>query len=68
MNGWALLGLLLILYSIVIVAITIKKPTAIWEMKKIKLFIKLLGERGTEIFFYIFAAIAAGFGVWLLTK
>lgn len=68
MNGLALLGLILILYSILVVFITIKKPKSIWEMGKIKMFIKLLGEKGTIIFFYVFAAIALGFGIWLLVR
>jgi hypothetical protein len=37
-------------------------------MKKIQLFEKVLGEKGTEIFFYIFAVAAVVLGVWLLTK
>lgn len=68
MDGLALLGLLLIAYSIMIVYITVKKPKAIWEMAKIKMFIKVLGEKGTTIFFYGFALVAAGFGIWLLLR
>ncbi len=68
MNGWALLGLLLIIYSVTVVFITVKKPENIWEMAKIKMFRKVLGEKGTKIFFYIFAAIAAVIGIWLLIK
>ena len=68
MNGLALLGLILILYSILVVVIAIKKPKSIWEMGKIKMFIKLLGEKGTVIFFYVFAAISLGFGIWLLVR
>ncbi len=67
MNGWGLLGLLLILYAAAIVYITAKKPENIWDMPKIKLFRKVLGEKGTVIFFYLFAAVALGFGIWLLT-
>jgi len=68
MNGLALLGLFLILYAIVVVVLAIKKPKSIWEMGKIKAFIKVLGEKGTVIFFYVFAAIALGFGIWLLVR
>ncbi len=67
MNGWGLLGLILIFYAAVIVYITAKKPEKIWDMPKIKLFRKVLGEKGTVIFFYLFAAVALGFGIWLLT-
>ncbi len=57
MNVLALLGLLLILYAVVIVVLPIKKPRAIWEMSKIKFLIKLLGDKGTAKFFYIFPAV-----------
>lgn len=67
MNGLALLGILLLAYAAAIVAITVKKPEKIWQMPKIRLFVKLLGETGTVVFFYVFAAVAAAAGVWLLT-
>jgi hypothetical protein len=67
MNGWAILGLLLIAYAIAVTVLAIKKPENIWNMAKIKMFRKILGEKGTVIFFYIFALIAAGFGIWFLT-
>ena len=67
MNGWGILGLVLIAYAAAVVYITAKKPENIWEMPKIKLFRKVLGEKGTVIFFYLFAAVALGFGIWLLT-
>lgn len=68
MNGLALLGLFLILYAVVVVVLAIKKPKSIWEMGKIKMLIKLLGDKGTVILFYIIAAVALGFGIWLLAK
>lgn len=68
MNGLGLLGIVLVIYAAVVVYITIKKPKAIWEMAKIKVFIKVLGEKGTVIFFYAFAAIAAIVGIWLMLK
>jgi len=68
MDGLALLGLILIVYAGAVVFITVKKPEQIWNMAKIKLFRKMLGEKGTEIFFYLFALAAAGFGVWLLLR
>lgn len=66
MDGLALLGLILILYAGAVVYIALKKPEAIWNMAKIRMFRKLLGDRGTEIFFYFFALASAGFGIWLL--
>lgn len=68
MDGLALLGLILILYAGAVVYIALKKPEAIWNMAKIRMFRKLLGDRGTEIFFYLFALASAGFGIWLLVK
>jgi len=68
MNGMALLGILLIAYAIAVVFITVQKPEGIWNMAKIKMFRQVLGEGGTVVFFYIFAAAAAGFGIWLMVK
>lgn len=66
MDGLALLGLILILYAGAVVYIALKKPEAIWNMAKIRMFRKILGDRVTEIFFYLFALASAGFGIWLL--
>lgn len=68
MNGLALLGLLLVLYAALVVFLALKKPASIWEMGKIKLFRKALGEKGTTIMFFVFAAVALGFGIWLLVR
>lgn len=64
--GWSLLGLLLIVYAFVVAYIAFKKPEKIWDMAKIKLFRKVLGELGTVIMFAIISLVALGFGVWLL--
>ena len=64
MKLWAVLA---ILYAAVVVVIAVLKPEFIWKMKKIQLFIKYLGDRGTEIFFYIWALLFLVLGVWLLT-
>ena len=68
MNGWALLGIVLIVYAVLIFFITFKKPKGIWEMAKIKAFRKVLGEKGTVIFFYIWGVLAIVLGIWLITK
>lgn len=68
MDGLALLGIVLIFYAFAVLAIAIKKPTTIWEMKKIQMFIKYLGEKGTVYFFYFWSLLAAGIGIWLLIK
>lgn len=66
MDGLALLGLILLVYAGAVVYITLKKPEGIWNMAKIKMFRKILGEKGTEIFFYLFALVSVGVGIWLL--
>ena len=68
MNGLGILGLFLILYAGIVIFLAIKKPKSVWEMSKIKFFIKYLGESGTVYFFYIWAALAAVIGIWLLIK
>lgn len=68
MDGLALLGIFLILYSAVVVFIAAKKPEKIWDMAKIRLFRKLLGEQGTVIFFYALAVTTAVVGIWLMMK
>jgi hypothetical protein len=68
LNTQALIGILLIVYAAVVVMLTIKKPESIWSMKKIQLFEKALGVKGTEILFYVFAVVAAAVGVYLMLK
>lgn len=68
MNGLALLGILAFIYAVLVFFIAFKKPDKIWNMAKINLFKKLLGEKGTVIFFYIWGILAIVLGVWLLTK
>lgn len=68
MNGMALLGILLLAYAVLVVWIAVKKPKALWDMAKIRMFRKWFGEQGTVIFFFCWAIIATGFGIWLLIK
>lgn len=68
MNGLALLGILAFIYAVLVFFIAFKKPDKIWNMAKINLLKKLLGEKGTVIFFYIWGILAVILGVWLLTK
>lgn len=67
MNIRAFIGVLLLFYGALVVFLTLNKPKVIWNMKKIKLFEKLLGERGTVVFFYVFAAVSIAAGIWLLS-
>jgi len=64
MKLWAVLA---ILYAAMVIVIAVLKPEPIWKMKKIKFFIKILGDTGTEIFFYIWALMFLVLGVWLFT-
>lgn len=68
MNGMALLGILISIYGFAICIITFKKPEKIWSMKKIQLFIKVLGNKGTEWFFYTFGVLCFAAGVWLIVS
>lgn len=68
MNGWALLGILAILYAVMVIVIAVKKPEKVWNMKKIQGFKKVLGENGTVIFFYIWGIAFGVLGIWLLMK
>ena len=60
-------GLVLILYAIFVIYITIKRPKSIWQKKKIKIFINLIGERGTVILFFVWSALVLAVAVFLLT-
>ena len=62
------LAIVLILYSVMVIVLAVTKPAAIWKMKKIQLFEKYLGVKGTEIFFYVWALIFLVIGVWLLAR
>lgn len=68
MNTMALLGILALVYAFAVFFITYKKPEAVWNMKKIQGFVKVLGKKGTDIFFYIWAIGFTILGIWLLAK
>jgi len=61
-------GLLLIFYALIVIYITIKRPKSIWQKKKIKIFINLIGERGTVILFFVWSALVLAVAVFLLTN
>lgn len=67
MNWYPLLALLAFAYTGVVFWMTIKKPEKLWNIAKVQGIIKVLGERGTEIFFYIFGLAFTVLGIWLLT-
>ena len=68
MNWYPLLGLVALAYAgLVIYLAATKKPAAIWNMAKIQSFVKVLGEKGTIIFFYVWGALFVALGIWLFT-
>jgi hypothetical protein len=68
MNWFPLLGLLALAYAgLVLYLAAAKKPVVIWNMAKIQAFVKVLGEKGTVIFFYVWGVIFLGLGIWLFT-
>ncbi len=68
MDGFALLGIVLFVYAALVFFVAVKKPEKIWNMGKIEAFRKVLGERGTVIFFIIWGLLAVAVGIWLLVK
>ena len=66
MKWQGLVGILLLIYATSVAALAVKKPKSFWEMGKIKFFREKMGEKGTMIFFFVFAAVALGFGFYLL--
>ena len=67
MNIYPLLGLLALAYAGMVVYIAAKKPPKLWNIAKIQGFVKVLGEQGTVIFFYVWAVLFLGLGIWLFT-
>ncbi|MBW6469121.1 MAG: hypothetical protein ACNA76_06550 [Anaerosomatales bacterium] len=67
MEPLLLLAIFLFAYGAFVIVITIFKPAPIWKMAKIQGFIKLLGEKGTVIFFILFgiAAIVGGYFAYI---
>ncbi len=61
---WAILAFL---YAAAVIVIAVLKPEKIWNMKKIEFFKKHMGDKGTEIFFYVWALLFVVLGVYLLT-
>ncbi|MEN8906117.1 MAG: hypothetical protein ABF289_09200 [Clostridiales bacterium] len=66
MNWNPLLGILAFVYSCLVLYIAAKKPLSIWDMTKTKAFRKVLGDKGTVIFFYIWGVVFIGVGLWLI--
>ena len=67
MNFYPLLGLLALMYAGLVIYLVLKKPEKLWGMGKIQAFVKILGVKGTEIFFYVWAVLFTILGIWLFT-
>ncbi len=65
MNWNPLLGILALAYGGLVFFIAIKKTPAIWDMAKVRGFRKVLGDKGTEIFFYIWGVLFVALAIWL---
>ncbi len=65
MNWQPLAGIFAFLYAgfVAYVGVT-KKPESVWDMAKVRFFRKILGEKGAQIFFIIWAIIFVGLGIW----
>lgn len=67
--GLLILGIFLIAYGIFSLGIGLFKfPAAIWNMKKIEGFKKILGNIGTQIFLGVWGAASLGIGIWLVVR
>jgi hypothetical protein len=67
MNYYPLLALLAFAYAGLVFWMVFKKPAKLWGINKIQTMIKILGEKGTDILFYIVGLIAIGLGIWCIT-
>ena len=68
MDTLAIIAYALILYGILTLYIAYFKPKAIWNIGKIQVFVQLLSEKGTVIFFSIVAVAAIAGGIFLLLR
>lgn len=66
MNWYPLLALVAFAYAGLCWYIIYKKPPSLMKIGKVEMFQKMLGEKGADIFYYAWGAIAAGLGIYLL--
>ncbi|GAB4279855.1 MAG: hypothetical protein Kow0056_13580 [Coriobacteriia bacterium] len=59
MDGLLILAIVLWVYAAFVIFIALVKPAPIWNMAKIQGFVRLLGEKGTVVFFIVWAIAAA---------
>jgi hypothetical protein len=67
MNWYSLLALLAFAYAGLVFFLVVKKPPKLWGIGKIQAFVKVLGDKGTDIFFYVWGVAFIGLGIWLMT-
>lgn len=68
MNWYPLIALLAFLYAAAVFYIVIKKPPSLMQLGKLQMFQKLLGERGADIFYYVWGLLAVAIGIWALMQ
>ncbi len=67
MIGLLVLGIVLILYGLLCLAVGLFKfPPVIWNMSKIQGFVNVLGKIGTQIFISVWGAAALVGGIYLV--
>jgi hypothetical protein len=60
-DGLLILAIVLWVYAVAVIVIALAKPAPIWNLAKIQGFVKMMGEKGTTIFFIVWAiAVAVG--------
>lgn len=68
MNFYPLIALVAFIYAGLVFYIVIVKNPAWTKIGKFDAAQKILGERGAEIFYYIWGLLAAGIGIWALMQ
>lgn len=67
MTTLQIIGVVLIVWGALCVAIGVLKPQALWKLGKLQGFVQLLGDRGTQIFLIVIGVAAMVGGILILT-
>lgn len=59
------LSIFLIVYGILVLYLVLTKSNLLFKNVKMKLFLKLFGEKGTYIFLLIIGLVSLGVGIYL---
>jgi len=67
MEPLLLLAIVLWVYGLFVLIVAVFRPKAVWGMAKIQGFVKLLGEKGTVVFFIVWglAALVGGYFAYI---